>query len=61
MASDEIRLTLGYIILHFDIVIKDHGQRPKNVTFNNFLLPDMKAEIMLRRREPNAREQMPYK
>jgi hypothetical protein len=55
MASDVIHLILGYTILHFDIAIKNNGQRPENIIYKNTLLPDTKAEIILRKRESNAR------
>ncbi|KAB8071302.1 cytochrome P450 [Aspergillus leporis] len=48
MAADEIRLMLGYILLHYDITAKDNGGRPKNWFFKKILFPDMKGLIVLR-------------
>lgn len=50
MASDEIRLMLGHILLHYDITTKDGGPRPKNIFFQKILFPDMKAVIILKQR-----------
>jgi hypothetical protein len=41
----------AYTLLNFDVKTKD-GKRPPNVEFHNLLLPNMKAEILYRRRTP---------
>jgi cytochrome P450 len=52
-AVNEIKLMLAYTLLNFDVKTKD-GKRPPNVEFENLLLPNMKAELLYRRRTPPA-------
>ncbi|KAJ5361617.1 cytochrome P450 [Penicillium brevicompactum] len=58
MASDEIRLMLGYILLHYDVATKDGGPRPKNVLFQKILFPDMKASVVLKQRSEAKRRNL---
>ena len=51
-AADEIRLMLGYFVFNYDIAFKDHSKtRPSNFMYSRLTLPNLKAEIMLKRRE----------
>lgn len=49
MAADEIRTMVAHILVNYDVAIENHGQRPANMIIGKFLLPNLKAKIMLRR------------
>jgi hypothetical protein len=40
---------LAFILLRYDVMIKD-GKRPETTKFMALLLPDMKAEILFKKR-----------
>jgi cytochrome P450 len=48
-AVNEIKLMLAFILLRFDITTKN-GVPPRMMKFMAFLLPDMKGEILFRKR-----------
>lgn len=48
-AVNEVKSLLAYTLLNYDITTRD-GERPMNQTFQNINMPDMKAEILFRRR-----------
>lgn len=52
-AVTELKLMLAYTLLNFDVKTKE-GQRPPNVEIFGSILPNMKAEILYRRRTPPA-------
>ena len=56
-AVNEIKLMMAFAILRFDIKTKD-GRRPPEFKFNWFTIPDIKAEVLLRRKgvQPVASE-----
>lgn len=45
----EMKLMLAFTLLRYDIKTKD-GKRPPDRQFYWYVLPDMKAEILFRRR-----------
>ncbi|KAI9728824.1 MAG: hypothetical protein M1834_007211 [Cirrosporium novae-zelandiae] len=51
MAADEIRMMLAYMLINYDITTENNGPRPGNTFFKKILFPDMKAHIMIRKRE----------
>ncbi len=48
-AVNELKLMLAFTLLRYDVMTKD-GKRPEATKFMNFLLPDMKAEILFKKR-----------
>ena len=44
-----MKLMLAFILLRYDIKTKD-GVRPADTKFQKFLIPDVKAKILFRRR-----------
>ena len=46
---NEVKSLLAYTLLNYDVTTRD-GKRPMNQTFQNINMPDMKAEILFRRR-----------
>jgi len=40
---------LAFILLRYDVMIKD-GKRPEAIKFMALILPDMKAEILFKKR-----------
>lgn len=48
-AVNELKLMLAFILLRYDVATKD-GKLPETTKFMNFLLPDMKAEILFKKR-----------
>jgi hypothetical protein len=48
-AVNELKLMLAFILLRYDVMIKD-GKRPEATKFMNVVLPDMKAEILFKKR-----------
>jgi hypothetical protein len=42
---------LAYTLLKYDIKAKEAGRRPVDLHLNNLTVPDMKAEILFRRRQ----------
>ena len=49
---NELKLMLAYTVLHFDVKTLD-GKRPRTFDIHAFIVPDMKAEILYRRRSQN--------
>ena len=48
-AINEIKLLLAFTLLRFDVKTKD-GKRPPDAEFNRAAFPDMKAELLYRKR-----------
>jgi hypothetical protein len=48
-AVNEIKLMLAFIMLRYDVRTKD-DKRPEDIKFAAFLIPDMKAEILFKKR-----------
>jgi ent-kaurene oxidase len=48
-AVNEMKLMLAFTLLRYDVKTKD-AQRPKDMKFHAFFIPDMKAEILFKRR-----------
>jgi ent-kaurene oxidase len=48
-AVNEIKLMLAFMILRYDIKTKDE-KRPEDIKFAMHLIPDMKAEILFKKR-----------
>jgi len=48
-AVNELKLMLAFTLLRYDVMTKD-GKRPEAKKFMNILLPDMKAEILFKKR-----------
>jgi hypothetical protein len=46
---NEVKLMLAWTLLHYDFKTKD-GIRPKNFMFEQFEAPNMKAEILFKKR-----------
>lgn len=44
-----LKLLLGFILLRYDIRTKD-GRRPQETKFMAFIIPDMKAKLLIRKR-----------
>jgi hypothetical protein len=51
-AVNEIKLMLAYTLMNFDVKSKD-GKRPPNIELGTAILPDVKAQILYRRRTPS--------
>jgi hypothetical protein len=47
---NEIKVMMAFAILRFDMKTKN-GKRPDEFKFNLFIIPDSKAEILLKLRE----------
>jgi hypothetical protein len=50
-AVNELKWMFAYTLLNFDVKTKD-GKRPPNFELSAAILPNMKAEILYRRRTP---------
>ena len=48
-AVNEVKSLLAYTLLNYDVMTKD-GNRPQDQTFQNINMPDMKAEILFKKR-----------
>nr|AFO69302.1 P450 monooxygenase [Aciculosporium take] len=48
MVSDEVKLAMVRLLLHFEFCIENFGPRPKNFVFGKFIMPDMTAKVWLR-------------
>ena len=48
-AVNELKLMFAYTLMNFDVKTKD-GKRPPNTEFHAIIIPDMKAEVLYRRR-----------
>nr|BAM84048.1 cytochrome P450 monooxygenase [Tolypocladium album] len=49
MVSDEVKLVMVHLLLHYDFAMANFGPRPKNMAFGKFILPDMQAKVWLRK------------
>jgi len=49
-AGNTIKMMLAYLLLHFDLKLKDGQDRPQPMTLMMTKTPNPKGEIMLRRR-----------
>jgi len=52
-AVTEMKLMLAYTLMNFDVKTRD-GKRPPNIEFHAIIIPDMKAEILYRRRTTSS-------
>ena len=50
-ASTEIKVMMAYLIQRYDIMLVKGTERPRNVYTGTVCLPDMKAEILFKKRE----------
>jgi len=48
-AVSELKALLGFTLLTYDVKTKD-GKRPKDQIFQDMIIPDMTAEILIRKR-----------
>jgi hypothetical protein len=48
-AVNEMKLMLAFTLLRYDVRTKD-GKRPEDMKFVSILIPDMKAEILFKKR-----------
>ena len=48
-AVNEMKLMLAFTLVRYDVKTKD-GKRPEDIKFLSILIPDMKAEILFKRR-----------
>ncbi|GJJ07761.1 hypothetical protein Clacol_001966 [Clathrus columnatus] len=50
-AANELKSMLAYLVLNYDIKMKNEGVRPKNLSVAMSCLPDLSASVMFRRRQ----------
>lgn len=50
-ASTEIKVMLSYLIQRYDVKLVEGRERPANLYTGTVCLPDMRAEILFRKRE----------
>ncbi|KAM0209061.1 hypothetical protein ACHAQD_011375 [Fusarium lateritium] len=49
-ASNEMKLTLASLILHYDFKLLDGNERPRNITIDSDMIPDPRARLCIRKR-----------
>ena len=53
-AGNEIKMVLSYLLLQFDLKLKDGQERPKAMTLMMTKTPNPKGEVLFRRRSVEA-------
>ena len=49
-AVNELKIMLAHVLMHYDVKFAQEGVRPPNKYFSEVVMPDMKAEVMFRKR-----------
>ncbi|KAF4429603.1 ent-kaurene oxidase, partial [Fusarium austroafricanum] len=49
-ASNEMKLTLAILLLHYDFKLPDGKDRPRNITIDTDMIPDPRARLFVRKR-----------
>lgn len=49
-ASMELKCIVAYVLLNYDVKMRNEGERPPDVWFGPFSVPDPKAQVMFRLR-----------
>ncbi|GBE89843.1 Ent-kaurene oxidase [Sparassis crispa] len=50
-AANELKVTLAYVALNYDVKFEHEGERPKNVWISTTVLPAPNAKVMFRKRQ----------
>lgn len=55
-AADELKLLLAHVVVSYDIKLGEEtgGQRPPNTWFAQACMPNLRGEVMLRKRVPGG-------
>lgn len=50
-ASNEMKLVLAHLLLHYDVKLPDGHGRPRNFTIDSDMFPDPRARLLIKSRE----------